>query len=451
MKKITPYSFMSSLSFDKRLAPFDVQGSIAHASMLAKTGIIAKEDSVKIINGLKAILKDINKGNSKFFPQCFTLPDEEDIHMSIEKELIKRIGIVGGKLHTARSRNDQVALDMRLFVKDCILRHTKLIADMQKALVVLVKKNNDVVMPGMTHLQHAQPVLLAHQLLAYAWMFQRDKQRFFDCLNRMDQSPLGSAAFAGTSFPIDRHYTATMLGFTKPTENSIDSVSDRDFIVEYISASALLMAHISRLAEDLIIWSSHEYGFVALGDSFTSGSSIMPQKKNPDFAEIIRGKTGRVYGSLMGMLTLLKGLPLTYNRDLQEDKPLLFDTVDTLDGVLALTGELIPTLMFNKKKMAESCTQGFLEATELADYLVRKGMPFRKAHGIIKKIVAGCIKKNKSLAGLSLADLKKNSKLFCEDSLELLHPKTIVETKKSYGGTSSASVRTQINKLQKLI
>lgn len=442
-KSINVKEYMSSLSFDKRLAPYDIQGSIAHAKMLSRCGIISGDDAKKIIKGLQEILKDIKKG--------YSLPEEEDIHMAIEKELIKKTGALGGKLHTARSRNDQVVLDMMLYVRGCVRRHRQLLQHIQKTVIVQAKKNIDIIMPGMTHLQHAQPVLLAHHLLAYAWMFQRDKQRLADLLTRMDCCPLGSAALGGTSFPIDRTYTAKLLEFSTPSENSIDSVSDRDFIVEFLAAGALIMAHISRLAEDLIIWSSQEFGFVNLGEKFTSGSSIMPQKRNPDFTEIIRGKTGRVYGNLLGLLTIIKGLPLTYNRDLQEDKPLLFDTVDTLDGVLVLVNQLLETLTFDKKRMLDACADGFMEATELADYLVQKGLPFRKAHGIVQQIVQYCIKREKSLSKLSVQELKKFSKLLDKDSLDLLNIPAIVHKKKSFGGTAASQVRIQIQRLQKLL
>ncbi|MFH1379304.1 MAG: argininosuccinate lyase [bacterium] len=436
-------TFMSSLSFDIRLAPYDIKGSIAHAKMLGKCGIIESAESEKIIKGLQDILKTIKKGGA--------LPDEDDVHMAVEKELIKRIGAVGGKLHTARSRNDQIALDLRLYVKDALLQLEKFLVSIQKNLIAAAKKYSSLIMPGMTHLQHGQPVLCSHHLLAYAWMFQRDKERAADLFKRVDVCPLGSAALAGTSFPIDRAYTAKLLGFASITENSMDAVSDRDFLLEFLSNASIMMMHVSRLAEEIIVWSSSEFGFVSCGEAFTTGSSIMPQKRNPDFAEIVRGKTGRVYGSLMGMLTLLKGLPLTYNRDLQEDKPLLFDAVDTLRSVLGLTGGLIASLAFNSSRIAGAVKCGFLEATELADFLSKKGLPFRTAHGIVKKIVDYCIKKHTRLASLPLADLKKFSKHFNEESLKLLDLKTIVQSKKSYGGTSPGSVSLQIKKLQKLV
>lgn len=434
---------MSSLSFDIRLARFDIKGSIAHAKMLAKCGIITLDESKKIIRGLQDILKNLKKGH--------TLPHEDDVHMAIEKELIKRIGVVGGKLHTARSRNDQVALDLRLYVKESALNCSRLLSSVQKSLIRIAQKNNDLIMPGMTHLQHGQPVLCSHHLLAYAWMFERDKGRLTDLLKRADRNPLGSAALAGTSFPIDRVYTAKLLGFSDVSENSMDAVSDRDFVVEFLSSLSLIMLHISRIAEEIVLWSSQEFGYVSCGAAFTTGSSIMPQKRNPDFAEIIRGKTGRVYGSLMGMLTILKGLPLTYNRDLQEDKPLLFDAVDTVTSVLSLTGEFILSLTFNAKKITEALKQGFLEATELADFLVGKRVPFRTAHGVVRKLVEYCEKKNKRLSSLGLAELKKFSKRFNDESLKLLNLQAIVQSKKSYGGTAKASVAVQIKKLQKLL
>ncbi|MBD3271279.1 MAG: argininosuccinate lyase [Elusimicrobia bacterium] len=436
-------TFMSSLSFDIRLAPYDIAGSIAHARMLKKCGIIPANDAASIIQGLKKILQDIKKGKP--------LPDEEDVHMAIEKELIKRIGPVGGKLHTARSRNDQVALDMRLYVRDMITSISSRLTGVQQALITQAKKHSDTIMPGYTHLQHGQPVALAHHCMAYAWMIQRDKDRLHDLFKRVNISPLGSAAFAGTSFPIDRACTARMLGMQGSTENSLDAVSDRDFVAEMVFDAALIMMHVSRLAEELVLWSSQEFGFVQLGTPYTAGSSIMPNKKNPDFAEIIRSKTGRVYGSLMGILTVLKALPLSYNRDLQEDKPLLFDAVDTVLSVLSLCKPMIATLVFDRDRLTAQCRSGFMEATELADFLVKKGLPFRKAHGIVRQIISSAHKKKKHLSELSAKELQKYSKHFDSAAHALVDPKHIVSSKKSSGGTAPGRIKEQIRNLEKIL
>src|SRR5258708_1913882 len=394
-----PQAFIASLAFDIRLAPYDIQGSIAHARMLSKCRIIPARDAQRIIRGLEAIVRDLARGKR--------LPPEEDIHYAIERELIRRIGPVGGKLHTARSRNDQIALDLRLYLRAQIDQITEEIVRLQKAILGLAEANMDVIMPGFTHMQHAQPVLFSHHILPYPWMLERDKGRFLDCLKRAVEMPLGSAALAGTSFPIDRRYVARLLGFTKITANSLDTVSDRDFLVEFMAAASLVMMHLSRLAEELILWSSPEFNMIRLQNEFTSGSSIMPQKRNPDLAEIIRGETGRLYGIFVALLTVLKGLPLSYNRDLQEDKPPFFDTVDTLQGCLAVASPMVATMVVRADRMRALCDRGFLAATELADYLTEKGVPFRTAHGVVKRVVAYCETQRMRLDDLTLDELKR--------------------------------------------
>ncbi len=438
-----PQAFIASLAFDIRLAPYDIQGSIAHARMLSKCRIIPARDAQRIIRGLEAIVRDLARGKR--------LPPEEDIHYAIERELIRRIGPVGGKLHTARSRNDQIALDLRLYLRAQIDQITEEIVRLQKAILGLAEANMDVIMPGFTHMQHAQPVLFSHHILAYAWMLERDKGRFLDCLKRAVEMPLGSAALAGTSFPIDRRYVARLLGFTKITANSLDTVSDRDFLVEFMAAASLVMMHLSRLAEELILWSSPEFNMIRLQNEFTSGSSIMPQKRNPDVAEIIRGETGRIYGNLVALLTVLKGLPLSYNRDLQEDKPPFFDTVDTLQGCLAVAGPMLATMVVRADRMRALCDRGFLAATELADYLTEKGVPFRKAHGVVKRIVAYCETQHIRLDELTLEELKRFDTAFDGGTLKRLSIDQVVHVKDSEGGTSPRRVRQQISQLRRLV
>ena len=434
--------FIGSFAFDFRLAKHDIEGSIAHVKMLSKQKIISLAEGAKITNGLLAILRDIEKGRK--------LPAAEDIHYAIEKELIRRIGPVGGKMHTARSRNDQVALDLRLYLRDAIQNINSQLIELQRAIVGLAVNNQKIVMPGYTHLQPAQPVLFAHYILAYAWMFQRDRDRLADSLKRVNVLPLGSAALAGTSFPIDRRYVAELLGFSKVSDNSIDAVSDRDFAAEFLANGALIAMHLSRLCEELVIWSSAEFNFIRIGDKFTSGSSIMPQKRNPDVAEIIRGKTGRIYGNLAALLTLLKGMPLSYNRDMQEDKPPVFDSVDTLSAVLPVASMMISSVRVNSLAMKKATERGFICATELADYLARKNVPFREAHGIVKKIVERCIANNISLAQCPLDVLKQYSKHFGADATQCLSPERVVAAKSSEGGTSPKSVEKQITALRKL-
>jgi argininosuccinate lyase len=432
---------ISSFDFDKRLAVYDVLGSIAHVRMLAKTKIIGKKDSVKIVKGLESILKDVNRGRM--------VAKQEDIHYAVEKELIKRIGDIGGKMHTARSRNDQVALDVRMYVRDQARQIADLISDVEEAILKTAKKNIDTVMPGYTHLQHAQPVLFSHHILAYAWMLERDRERLKDCLKRVNVLPLGSAALAGTTFPIDRQFVAKMLGFGSVSANSIDAVSDRDFIIEFVSALSIAMMHLSRICEELIIWSSSEFGFVALADEFVSGSSIMPQKRNPDVAEIIRGKTGRVYGSLMAVLTLMKSLPLAYDRDMQEDKPPLFDSVDSIKLSLEMLAEMIATMKVNGERMGSFLDSGFLCATEAADALAKKGVPFRQAHEKVKTLVQYCMGENKGFGALSGSEIEDFLGAGFDASVFDAHE--AIKKKKSSGGTSPESVKKQISQLGSLI
>jgi len=436
-------SFTSSLSFDKRLWRYDIEGSAAHVTMLGKQKIIPKKDVDLILRGLDSIKKEMLEGRFRFHK------DLEDIHMNIEHALIKKIGPVGGKLHTARSRNDQVALDLRLYLRDEISAVLKLIRMFQKVIVSVAGRHTDTVMPGYTHLQKAQPVLLAHHLLAYFEMLDRDKERFEDCLKRVNVMPLGSAALAGTTLPIDRKHTARLLRFPKISENSMDAVSDRDFVIEFISASGILMVHLSRLSEEIIIWNSDQFGFIELPDAFTTGSSIMPQKKNPDVLELIRGKSGRVFGHLTAMLTVMKGLPLAYNRDLQEDKEALFDTVDTVKSSLQVLTKMMPKVRFNKDVMRKASEKGYLTATDLAEYLVRKGMPFRDAHRITGELVRYCIDNNKVMSDLGLKEFRRFSELIGRDIFHHISVKTSIEEKKSLGGTSKKMVHARIRKIQK--
>ncbi|MCE5312822.1 MAG: argininosuccinate lyase [Nitrospiraceae bacterium] len=437
--------YTESVSFDQRLWKHDIEGSTAHAKMLAKQGIISKADAEKIVNGLQEIGREIDEGRFSFSEEL------EDVHMNIEAALIKRIGSAGARLHTARSRNDQVALDMRLYLRAETERIGGLIKSLELVLMDIAEKNISVVMPGYTHMQRAQPVLLAHHLMAYAQMLDRDRLRFADALKRINVLPLGSCALAGTSLPIDRAYVAELLGFENVSENSIDSVSDRDFVIEFLSAAAILMMHISRLAEELVLWSSEEFSFIALSDAFTTGSSIMPQKKNPDVCELMRGKTGRVYGNLVSMLTVMKGLPLAYNRDMQEDKEPLFDTVDTLRATLKILPEMLQKTEFNTLEMAASADAAFSTATDIAEYLVQKGVAFRSAHEITGKIVRHCIDKGKTLHSLAIADYAAFSKHIGKDIYDRIKPAASVAAKASYGGTSAASVKEQISRLRKKI
>src|SRR4030043_1507513 len=436
-------SFTESISFDHRLWRYDVKGSIAHAKMLGKQGIIPKEDSEKIINGLRDIAHEIESGKFRF------RKDLEDIHMNIEAALIKKIGDAGGKLHTARSRNDQVALDLKLYLRAETREILSLIKKFQKTLLNIATKHLNSLMPGYTHMQRAQPVLLSHHLLAYVEMLQRDIERLKDASKRINLLPLGSCAIAGTALPINRVYVAKLLGFEGISQNSIDAVSDRDFAIEFLSNTALLIMHLSRLAEELILWSAEEFRFIELPDAYTTGSSIMPQKKNPDVAELIRGKTGRVYGNLLSLLTVMKGLPLSYNRDLQEDKLPLFDTVDTVKACLDILNEMLPGIRFNTNRMYETAAEGYSTATDIAEYLVKKGLPFRKAHEITGRIVLYCISKKKKLGELTLRELNRYSPLISDNIYLFLRPQESVEAKKSTGSTSPDEVRKQIKRLMR--
>ncbi len=435
-----------SVSFDARLAHHDIRGSIAHALMLGEQGIISKTDARAIVRGLQDIDRDIAAG--KFTWKI----DLEDVHTNIEVALVARIGDAGKRLHTARSRNDQVALDVRLWTRDQIDRIIEQVRDLQAALVDLAEKHIDVIVPGCTHLQHAQPVLLAHHLLAYFEMFSRDRQRFSELRRRVNVMPLGSAALAGTPHPIDRKKVAEELGFDSISANSMDAVSDRDFAIEFCSASALVMMHLSRLSEEFILWSSQEFGYIEIGDAFTTGSSIMPQKKNPDVAELVRGKTGRVYGDLTALLTILKGLPLTYNRDLQEDKEPLFDTSDTVQLCLAVFARMLPSVRINRERMLAATREGFLEATDLADYLASRGMPFREAHEVVGRIVRRCIELDLTLPELPLAEYRKFSRLFDSALLhETLQPNAIIRRRDTPGGTAPSRVRSALKKARKAL
>ena len=435
-------AFTASLHFDRRLYRYDIEGSIAHARMLARQGIVKKNESRAIIAGLKEILKDIE--DETFFFN----PDDEDIHMAIEKALTVRIGEVGGKLHSARSRNDQVALDERLYLRAETDEFINLVRDLQGALLEQAKKETGVILPGYTHMQKAQPVLLSHYLLSFWEMFDRDLSRLHDCRVRMNVMPLGAAALAGTGLPIDRKYVARLLKFPRVTENSMDTVSDRDFVAEFIFVASLIMAHLSRFCEDLVLWSTDEFGYIEIADSFTTGSSIMPQKKNPDVAELIRGKTGRVYGDLVAILTLLKGLPMTYNRDLQEDKEALFDALDTTKASLRIFTMMIGHIAFRREKMATGAEGGFSTATDIAEYLVRKGTPFREAHGIVGKIVAFCIKNKKKLTGLTMTEFLDFYGGFDEDVFKCLTVKQSVGARKERGGTAEETVRARIAEIE---
>ena len=437
--------FNASISFDKRLYKHDIMGSITHARMLAKVGILTKKEVDKIISGLKAIEKEIVAGKFRF------TPDLEDIHMAIEKRLIEKIGPVGGKLHTARSRNDQVALDVRLYLRDEIKEIQSLIRDLQKALVNVAKKNLDCIMPGYTHLQRAQPILFSHHLLAYYEMLKRDHERIADCLTRVNVMPLGAGALAGSPYPLDRDFVAKELGFAKPTDNSLDSVSDRDFCIEFCGAASILMMHLSRLSEEFILWSSQEFGFIELSDAFSTGSSIMPQKKNPDVPELVRGKTGRVYGNLLSLLTTMKALPLAYNKDMQEDKEALFDTVDTVKDCLKVFSPMLTTMKINKKKMLNATKQGFLTATDAADYLVKKGVPFRESHHIAGRVVAYCIKTSQGLEDLSIDEWRGFSKAFGKDIKEVISVEASVKSRKAKGGTAPEAVKRRLKEIEREI
>ena len=438
-------AFTESISYDRRLWRYDIEGSIAHATMLAKQGIIPRKDAAAIVRGLKEIASEIGSGRFRFNPAL------EDVHMNIEAALVRKIGAAGRRLHTARSRNDQVALDLRLYLRDETEHIISSIKGLQKTLVKVCGRYPRTIMPGYTHTQRAQPVLLAHHLLAYAEMFQRDRERFADSLARINVLPLGACAMAGTSLPIDRHYVAKLLGFRLVASNSIDAVSDRDFALEFLSCASIAMMHLSRLAEELVLWSTEEFGLIEISDRYTTGSSIMPQKKNPDVAELIRGKTGKVYGNLVSLLALMKGLPLSYNRDMQEDKPCVFDSADTLKSCLNIMQAMLPEVRFNADRMEATADKGYSTATDLAEYLVRKGVPFREAHEITGKVVLHCISQKKGLQSLELKELRSFSSHFGKDVFASLGVAQSVSSRRSYGGTAPAEVKKQIARFRKLL
>jgi argininosuccinate lyase len=435
--------FNASIGFDRRLYAEDIEGSVAHCRMLARQGIISDEDASSIQAALGQIQRELDRGE-------FSEDEEyEDIHSLVEKILIEKIGSVGEKLHTGRSRNDQVALDVRLYVRKATGRIIELIKETQVSLVNLAEKNFDLIMPGYTHLQRAQPVLAAHHLLAYYEMFKRDRERFLDGYKRLNILPLGSAALAGSTFDLNREMVAEELGFDGVALNSMDAVSDRDFVLEFLFGASLVSMHLSRLSEELVIWSTQEFGFISISDAFCTGSSIMPQKKNPDVAELIRGKTGRVYGHLMALLTVMKGLPLTYNKDMQEDKEALFDTADTLEACLHIMSRLIGEISFNGERMNSAARKGYLVATDLADYFVTKGMPFRQAHEVVGRMVLFALEQNKELHELSLEEMKRFTMKIEEDVLDWLDPLSSVNRRNLPGGTGPERVKEAIARARK--
>ena len=437
--------FNSSILFDQRMYKQDIQGSLAHATMLGRQGIITKEEADDIVNGLTAILQDIEDGKVEFSME------NEDIHMNIEAMLTQRIGPDGKRLHTGRSRNDQVAVDFRLYVKSEIPKIIGMLLDLEKVLTEKAKANTETVMPGYTHMQRAQPTTFAHYMMAYANMFRRDITRLEDCRARLDESPLGSGALATSTHPVDRFRTAELLGFSKPMDNSLDGVSDRDFAIEFLSACSILMMHLSRFSEELILWCSWEFQFITLDDAYATGSSIMPQKKNPDVAELVRGKTGRVYGALITLLTVMKGIPLAYNKDMQEDKEPVFDTIDTVELCLPVFTAMIDTLTVNRANMRRAANGGFISATDCADYLAKKGMPFREAYGIVGKLVGHCMDTGHSLETLPLEEYQKVSPYFQADVYDALSLETCVEGRKVYGGPAPEAVKVQMEHLKQFI
>ena len=437
--------FNSSIAFDARMYKEDIAGSIAHAAMLGRQGIIEEHEAEKIIEGLKVILADIEAGQVEFSLE------NEDIHMNIETTLTQRIGDTGKRLHTARSRNDQVAVDFRLYVKKEIPKIIGQVLELEKVLVRKAEANLETVMPGYTHLQRAQPTTFGHYMMAYANMFRRDVTRLEDCLERMDECPLGAGALATSTYPVDRFQTAAALGFKKPTDNSMDSVSDRDFAIELLSACSILMMHLSRFSEEIILWCSWEFKFVELDDAYSTGSSIMPQKKNPDVAELVRGKTGRVYGDLITLLTMMKGLPLAYNKDMQEDKEALFDAIDTVEECLPVFAAMVNTLSVRRHNMERAAAGGFINATDCADYLVKKGMPFREAYMIVGRLVNMCIKAGETLDTLPLKDFRSISNLFDADVYQALELKTCVNGRKVYGGPAKEAVEQQIASIKAFV
>ena len=434
------YDFNASITFDKRLMKQDIEGSIAHATMLAKQEIITAEEKEQIVKGLQEIYNEVKDGSLEITSEY------EDVHSFVEANLIKKIQDTGKKLHTGRSRNDQVALDMRLYVREQIKKTDQALYELLQTILKTMEENLETYMPGFTHLQKAQPITLAHHYGAYFEMFKRDRQRLGDIYERMNYCPLGAGALAGTTYPLDREYTAELLGFYGPTLNSIDSVSDRDYLIEFLSALSMVMMHLSRFSEEVIIWNSNEYSFVEIDDSYSTGSSIMPQKKNPDIAELVRGKTGRVYGALMSLLTTMKGIPLAYNKDMQEDKEMAFDAMDTAYNCITLFTGMLATMKFKKDIMARSAMKGFTNATDAADYLVNHGMPFRDAHSVIGKLVLECISKEKSIEDLSLAELKEICPLFEEDIYDAVSLKTCVDKRLTIGAPGRAAMEEVIKK-----
>ena len=429
------YQFNASISFDQKFFAQDIEGSIAHVVMLAKQGILTKDEKDTILKGLTGIRRDVDEGRLQ-------ITDEyEDIHSFVEANLIERVGDVGKKLHTGRSRNDQVALDMRLYTRLEVLYVDELLRELLRTLLHIMEENTETFMPGFTHLQKAQPVTLAHHTGAYFEMFKRDRSRLKDIYFRMNYCPLGAGALAGTTYPLDRNYTASLLGFEGPTLNSMDSVADRDYVIEFLAALSTIMMHLSRFCEEIIIWNSDEYRFVEIDDAYSTGSSIMPQKKNPDIAELIRGKTGRVYGALMSILTTMKGLPLAYNKDMQEDKELTFDAIDTAKGCLVLFEGMVRTMKFRKDVMEKSAIRGFANATDAADYLVGRGVPFRDAHAVIGKLVLYCIDRQCAIEDLSLEELKNFSPVFEEDIYDAVSLKTCVEKRLTLGAPGPEAMR----------
>lgn len=428
------YRFNASISFDQKFFQQDIEGSIAHVVMLHKQGILTTEEKDAIVKGLTGIREDVENGSLQ-------ITDEyEDIHSFVEANLIDRIGDTGKKLHTGRSRNDQVALDMKLYIRSEIVAVDEILKELLTTLLHIMEENTETYMPGFTHLQKAQPVTLAHHMGAYFEMFKRDRLRMRDIYHRMNYCPLGAGALAGTTYPLDRVYTASLLGFEGPTLNSMDSVADRDYIIEFLSALSTIMMHLSRFSEEIIIWNTNEYRFVEIDDAYSTGSSIMPQKKNPDIAELVRGKTGRVYGALMSMLTTLKGLPLAYNKDMQEDKELTFDAIDTVRGCLSLFNGMISTMKFRKDVMETSAMNGFTNATDAADYLVNHGLPFRDAHGIVGRLVLSCIEKDKAIQDLSMEELKEISEVFEPDIYDAVSLKTCVDKRLTIGAPGKAAM-----------
>ena len=436
------YNFNASLSFDKKLYKQDIQGSMAHVKMLAKQGILTEQEKDEILKGLTGILQDIEDKKLEFSPEY------EDIHSFVEANLIQRTGDVGKKLHTGRSRNDQVALDMKLYVRDEIQETDMLLKELLETLLKLMEDNLHTYMPGFTHLQKAQPITAAHHFGAYFEMFKRDRSRLADTKKRLNYCPLGSGALTGTTYPLDREYTAELLGFDGPTLNSMDSVADRDYLIEYLSDLSVIMMHLSRFCEEIILWNSNEYQFIEIDDGYSTGSSIMPQKKNPDIAELVRGKTGRVYGALMSLLTTMKGIPLAYNKDMQEDKELAFDAMDTVKGCIALFHGMLETMELKKENMEKSAKNGFTNATDAADYLVKKGVPFRDAHSIVGELVLFCVKHQISLDEMPLEEYQKISSVFEQDIYEAISMKTCVETRNTIGAPGSEAM-TKVLEIQK--